>query len=124
MTDAGDRVDIYQLVGRAESADGWVKVSCRVRSGLSALEIDERAKELGERGLANLIQDLANDAMDDLRRRLHQAISDLGGVANLPLEVVREPMVLHELLRAISTASEEERRATAAVLARMRGGSE
>jgi YbaB/EbfC DNA-binding family protein len=70
---------IKALVGRAESPDGLVKVSCSADDPLRELELHPRARRLPHTELAALIRDTARAARSDLSRQTREVVAEVLG---------------------------------------------
>ncbi len=76
------------MVGRAEAADGRVKVEY-APTGLSMLEIDPRAMRMASTDLADAIKTAVRKAEADLARLTDAAMNDEFGEQENPLNILR-----------------------------------
>lgn len=63
------------LVGEAASDDGRIRAECTVAAVPAKLEIDPRAMRLGSEALAETISAVIREASGDLRRKMHETMS-------------------------------------------------
>lgn len=66
---------LAELVGTAASDDGRVRAECTVAATPAKLEIDPRAMRLGSEDLAETIAAVIREASMDLRRKMHQTMT-------------------------------------------------
>ncbi|RKS68786.1 YbaB/EbfC DNA-binding family protein [Actinomadura pelletieri DSM 43383] len=89
-----------ELVGRAESADGRVKIGWGPSGDLAELRIDPRAMREGSESLAEIIVEVARAAKQDLQRQLDELTGEVFGTAN-PADLQPDPAELKETIAGI-----------------------
>jgi len=66
---------LSELVGRAESQDGRIRVECTVAQTPAKLDLDPRAMRMGSQELAEAITALIREATQDLQRQVREAMT-------------------------------------------------
>jgi DNA-binding protein YbaB len=78
-TQIGQLGDLHErlaaLIGEAASDDGRIRAECTVAAVPAKLEIDPRAMRLGSEMLAETISAVIREASADLRRKMHETMS-------------------------------------------------
>lgn len=90
--------DIADLVGRAETPDGRIRVSCKPREGVDQLEIDPRAMRLSSTELADTIKSLIRQARQDLDRQTEKIVGDAYGEGGDPREILKNKEDIQEMV--------------------------
>jgi DNA-binding protein YbaB len=77
------------LTGRAETADGRIKVASTSEDPLAELEIDPRAMRMGSEELAAAIRQVSRLAREDLDRQANDISAELYGEDDNPMDALR-----------------------------------
>jgi DNA-binding protein YbaB len=77
------------LAGRAEAADGRIKVTCTSADPLAELEIDPRAMRMGSDELAAVIRQVSRLAREDLDRQANEIAQEVYGEDENPMDALR-----------------------------------
>jgi DNA-binding protein YbaB len=113
------RERLTQLVGRAESADGLIKVAATADDPLHDVQLDPRALKLLNTDLAAALQQTAAAARADLKRQLDDLLATAlspGDPARMLADPTAATASLREMTATMNTAAQD----TAAALERLR----
>jgi DNA-binding protein YbaB len=66
---------LSDLVGKAESPDGRIRVECTVAQTPAKLDLDPRAMRMGSQELAEAITALIQEATQDLQRQVREELA-------------------------------------------------
>jgi DNA-binding protein YbaB len=94
------------LVGRAETADGRLRLAISPERGLTELNIDPRMMRLGSEELAGSIRDLTRKAIDDLKRQKQEAARETFGPDYDPEAAIPDPEAIRGTLGGLSDAAD------------------
>lgn len=90
---------LSEAVGRAESQDGYVKVTYTSAAGIAELEINPRAMRMASADLAETIKSTVKDAAADLQANIRAMMADIyAGQPNNPLDIMQDPSKMTERL--------------------------
>ncbi|MFI0407763.1 YbaB/EbfC family nucleoid-associated protein [Actinomadura sp. 3N508] len=90
-----------ELLGRAESDDGRIKIEWGPLGELAKLQIDPRALRTGSENLAETIVEVAAAAKQDLQRQMDDLTSEIFGPGGNPDEIQPDPAELQETIAGI-----------------------
>ncbi|MGH3380364.1 MAG: YbaB/EbfC family nucleoid-associated protein [Actinoallomurus sp.] len=83
---------ITGLVGEAESADGYVRVTYTANGGIADLELNPRAMRMASSDLAQTIKDVVQAAANDLQSKIRQEMSSaFQGEGDNPMDLANDP---------------------------------
>lgn len=100
---------IASVVGTAESQDGRIRVECTNGDPLHTLQIDPRAMRMGSEGLAETIQTVVREAVQDLRNRSQLAVQEkFGGQGFDPAESRKRIQEARESFERIAVDAQGE----------------
>lgn len=89
---SGMQERIAQIVGEAESSDGYVKATYTATGGLKDLELNPRAMRMASTDLASTIKEVIRAAMEDFQQRMRLEMSSaFEGQDDNPLELAQNP---------------------------------
>ncbi len=89
------------MLGRAESSDGRVKVAWSAENEFAELAIDPRALREGSEKLAETIMNVTRTAKQDLQRQVKELTEELFGASGNPMEVQPDPAELQETIEGV-----------------------
>ena len=92
---------LNELVGRAESRDGRVRLGVSGAGAVVELEIDPRAMRMASAELAETIMTLSQDALQDLQRQSRELSEDSSVAPEDVANVVRDPQALERQMRQV-----------------------
>ncbi|MBA9003169.1 YbaB/EbfC family nucleoid-associated protein [Thermomonospora cellulosilytica] len=92
------RAKMADLEGRAESADGRIRVTCNVRDPLAEIHIDPRAMRMSSQELAETIRETARRAREHLDEQVEELTAQQFGDTVNPLDLLKDPERLKESL--------------------------
>ncbi|HEX5594861.1 MAG TPA: YbaB/EbfC family nucleoid-associated protein [Micromonosporaceae bacterium] len=84
------RTQLAELVGRAESPDGLIRVAATPDDPVAEVEIDPRAMRHASEDLANLLQQAVRAAKADLARQTSEVLREQTGEDG-PMSLVHNP---------------------------------
>ncbi|MDG4829216.1 YbaB/EbfC family nucleoid-associated protein [Solwaraspora sp. WMMD1047] len=124
MQDQFDRSErlnsqLSELVGRAVSPDGMVRVACTADDPTHEVEIDPRALRRGATDLAGSLQEAARGARADLARQTDDLIREQTGGGG-PLALPHDPAAAQQKLRHLNDLINSGARDTNLMFERMR----
>ncbi|RFS83615.1 YbaB/EbfC family DNA-binding protein [Actinomadura spongiicola] len=83
---------LSDVVGRAESPDGHVKVTYTSAGGIADLEINPRAMRMPSADLADTIKNVIQDAAKDLQTNVRAVMAEIyQGQPDSPVEMMQNP---------------------------------
>jgi DNA-binding protein YbaB len=89
---SGIQERIASLVGEAESADGYVRVTYTASGGIADLELNPRAMRMASSDLAQTIKDVIQAAANDLQSKIRQEMSSaFEGEGDNPMDLADDP---------------------------------
>ncbi|QKW39594.1 YbaB/EbfC family nucleoid-associated protein [Actinomadura sp. NAK00032] len=93
------RQRLSELVGRAESRDGRIRLGLSAEGAISELEIDPRAMRMASAELAETIIQVSQDALQDLQRQSRELTDDASVAPEDVAGIVRDPQALEGQMR-------------------------
>ena len=98
---------LAELVGTAASEDGRVRAECTVAATPAKLEIDPRAMRLGSQDLAETISAVIREASTDLRRKMHETMTESFGGKGLQEGIDQARSRANETMAAFQKAAKD-----------------
>ncbi|TDB73842.1 YbaB/EbfC family DNA-binding protein [Actinomadura sp. KC216] len=95
------RTRLSELVGRAESRDGRVRLGLAAEGAITELEIDPRAMRMASAELAETIVKASQDALQDLQRQARELTEDASVAPEDVADIVRDPQALEQQMRQL-----------------------
>lgn len=93
------REHLNELVGRAESRDGRIRLGLSAEGAIVGLEIDPRAMRMASADLAETIMRLSQEALQDLQRQSRELSEDSSVAPEDVAGIVRDPEALERQMQ-------------------------